>query len=64
MGLEKVDAAIPEDSLVVIMDRAVPPQSPRPRDIALGVSLFVVGLFPTVAGVLLLRTSRRELRQN
>ena len=61
---EKIDATIPKGSLVQFIEHAMPPQSPLPRDFALGVSLFVVGLFPTVAGVLLLRTSSREFRQN
>ncbi len=46
----RVDAMSIRDPLVQIFDPAVPPPFPPSRDFALGVSLFVVGLFPTVAG--------------
>ena len=61
---EKVDDMSGPWIPVQVVDPAVPPQFPLLRHFALGVSLFVVGLFPTVVGVWLLRTLRREFRQN
>jgi hypothetical protein len=47
-------------SMVVITDAALPPALPVARDYSLGVSLFVIGLFPAVGGFLLLKPSRRQ----
>jgi len=47
-------------SMVFIAHFAQPPTSPVGRDYALGVPLFAIGLFPTVGGFLLLKSSRRQ----
>jgi len=47
-------------SMVIITDAAMPRALPVARDYSLGISLFVIGLFPTVGGFLLLKSSRRQ----
>jgi len=58
---EKLDLSlVPKTSMVHIVDFAQPPATPVARDYPLGISLFVIGLFPTVGGFLLLKSSRRQ----
>jgi uncharacterized protein involved in exopolysaccharide biosynthesis len=56
----KVDAGTPKNAMVQIMDPAVPPLVPLPRNFGFGASLFVVGGFPTVGGLLLIKSSRQQ----
>ena len=60
IAAEKSLLPISPYSMVVITDAAMPPALPVARDYPLGISLFVVGLFPTVGGFLLLKSSRRQ----
>jgi uncharacterized protein involved in exopolysaccharide biosynthesis len=56
---EKIDLQIPRASMVEIVDTAKPPEFPVGPDRWLGAALLAIGLFPTVGGFLLLKTSRR-----
>lgn len=52
----KLDEKMPKDNRVQIIDQAVPPQFPASPDRALGAALLVVGLFPLLGGILLLKS--------
>jgi len=55
---EKLELEHPRASLVQIVDRAEPPQSPAGSNHPLGAALFAIGLFPLLGGILLLKPSR------
>ena len=57
---EKSNLAGTPPVLVQVTDAALPPKSPVGPDRILGVLLFGVGGFPTVGGLLLLKSSRRQ----
>jgi hypothetical protein len=56
---EKIDLDIPRTATVQIIDAAQPPKSPASPNRFLGAALLAIGLFPTVGGVLMLKSSRR-----
>jgi len=56
---EKLTMEIPQ-TMVAIVDPAVPPQTPIGSDRVTGALSLVIGLLPTVGGFLLLRSSRRQ----
>jgi polysaccharide biosynthesis transport protein len=60
----KVDAGIPKNAMVQIMDPAVPPFFPLPRNFGFGASLLAVGFFPTLGGLLLLKSSSRQITKS
>ena len=53
-------SAIPKTAMVDIVDFARTPASPVGRDYSLAIALFIIGLFPTAGGFLLLKSSRRQ----
>ena len=57
---EKLNFQIPKTSLVQIVNAAKPPEFPVRPNRWLGAALLVVGLFPTVGGFLLLKSSCRQ----
>jgi len=57
---EKLNLSMPLTSMVAIVDPAVPPQTPIGPNRVLGALLLAIGLFPTVGGFLLLKSSRRQ----
>jgi hypothetical protein len=60
----KADKAFPGDTLPQIVDPAIPPRFPVPRDFALAIPLIIVGLLSVIAGLLLLKSSNRGMREN
>ena len=57
---EKSSFQIQKTSLVEIVDAAKPPEFPVGPNRWLGATLLAIGLFPTVGGFLLLKSSRRQ----
>jgi len=55
---EKLDLQIPKTTMVQIVDLAQPPKSPASPNRFLGAVLLAIGLFPTVGGFLMLKSSR------
>ena len=55
---EKLELNMPKPSPVEIVDLATPPKLPVGPDRLLGALLFAIGLFPSVGGFLLLKSSR------
>jgi len=56
---DKLDTMSPKISLVQLIEAAVPPKSPASPNRWLGLALLVIGLFPTLGGLFLLKSSRR-----
>jgi uncharacterized protein involved in exopolysaccharide biosynthesis len=59
--IEKLDASIPKQTIIQVVDRAEPPKFPIGPDRVLGVALCFVGLFPLMGGILLLKSSRCQI---
>jgi len=58
---EKSNLSMPRTSTVAVVDPAVPPQTPIGTNRVLGALLLAFGLFLTVGGILLLKSSRHQL---
>jgi uncharacterized protein involved in exopolysaccharide biosynthesis len=56
----KLDSQIPKTSMVEIVDAAQPPKSPASPNRWLGAALLAIGIFSTLGGLLLLKSSRRQ----
>jgi uncharacterized protein involved in exopolysaccharide biosynthesis len=57
---ENLDSPIPKTSMIEIVDVAQPPKFPVSPNRWLGAALLAIGLFPTLGGLLLLKSSRRQ----
>lgn len=58
--VEKLDMQTPKTYLVQIVDRAMPPQKPSGPNRVLGLAIFVTGLVSLLAGLILLKPTRRQ----
>ena len=59
IAAEKIDFQLPKTQLVTIIDHAQPPKLPVGPNRFLGATLLVIGLFPAIGGLFLLKSSRR-----